>query len=75
MNIWYSRKTAKDELRETLFFSGMNHKEWTKDANGYEIETEMGTLRIRSMYDVRLNGHKVGSVTDMKREVGRWLMR
>lgn len=75
MNIWYSRKTAKDELKETLFFSGMNYSGWTKDSDGYEIDTEMGKLRIRSMYDIRLNGKKVGSVTDVKRAVGQWLMR
>ena len=75
VNIWFSRKTAKEEVRETLFFSGMTYGVWNKDANGYDIETELGKLEIRSMYDIRLAGKKVGSPTDFKRVVGEWIRK
>ena len=73
VNIWFSRKTAKDELKETLFFSGMEYGEWSKDSNGYSVETSLGKVEIRSMYDIRVAGKKVGSPTDFKRVVGHWI--
>jgi hypothetical protein len=75
VNIWFSRKTAKEELKETLFFSGMDYGEWSKDANGYSIQCSVGKVDIRSMYDVRVNGKKVGSATDFKRVVADWIQR
>lgn len=75
VNIWFSRKTAKDELKDTLFFSGMEYGDWTKGKDGYSVECSVGKVEIRSMYDIRLNGRKVGGVTDFKRVVGEWIMR
>ena len=75
MNIWYSRKQAKDELKDTLFFSGMTYGQWTKGKDGYSIECTIGKVDIRSMYDIRVNGSKVGSPTDFKRVVGHWIQR
>jgi len=75
MNIWYSRKQAKDELKDTLFFSGMTYGQWTKGKDGYSIECTIGKVDIRSMYDIRVNGSKIGSPTDFKRVVGHWIQR
>lgn len=75
MNIWYSRKQARDELKDTLFFSGMHYGEWTKGKDGYRIECSVGVVDIRSMYDIRVNGTKIGSPTDFKRVVGDWICR
>jgi hypothetical protein len=74
MNVWFGRKTAKEELKDTLFFSGMNYGEWTKGKDGYSIECSVGKVEIRSMYDIRVNGKKVGSPTQFKRVVGEWIM-
>jgi hypothetical protein len=30
---------------------------------------------VRSLYDIRVNGKKVGSPTQFKRVVGDWIMR
>lgn len=75
VNIWFSRKTAKDELKETLFFSGMEYGEWSKGKDGYAVDCSVGKVEIRSMYDIRVNGRKVGGVTDFKRVVGDWIQR
>lgn len=75
MNVWFSRKTAKEELKDTLFFSGMNYGEWTKGKDGYSIECSIGKVEVRSLYDIRVNGKKVGSPTHFKRVVGDWIMR
>lgn len=75
VNIWFSRKTAKDELKDTLFFSGMEYGQWDKGKDGYSIQCSLGKVEIRSMYDIRLNGKKVGSPTDFKRVVGDWIQR
>lgn len=75
MNIWYSRKTAKDELKDTLFFSGMEYGQWDKSKDGYSIQCSLGKVEIRSMYDIRVNGSKIGSPTDFKRVVGHWIQR
>ncbi len=75
MNVWFGRKTAKEELKDTLFFSGMNYGEWTKGKDGYSIECSVGKVEVRSLYDIRVNGKKVGSPTQFKRVVGDWIMR
>jgi hypothetical protein len=75
MNVWFGRKTAKEELKDTLFFSGMNYGEWTKGKDGYSIECSVGKVEVRSLYDIRVNGKKVGSPTQFKRVVGEWIMR
>jgi hypothetical protein len=75
MNVWFGRKTAKEELKDTLFFSGMNYGEWTKGKDGYSIECSVGKVEVRSLYDIRVNGKKVGSPTQFKRVVGEWIQR
>jgi hypothetical protein len=75
VNIWFLRKEAKEELKDTLFFSGMTYGEWTKHKDGYSIECSLGKLDIRSMKDVRLNGKKVGTVRDFKRLAGLFAQR
>jgi hypothetical protein len=75
MSIWFSRKTAKEELKDTLFFSGMTYGEWTKGKDGYSIECSLGKVEVRSLYDIRVNGKKIGSPTQFKRVVGDWIMK
>lgn len=75
MNVWFGRVTARQELSDTLFFSGMNYGEWTKGKDGYAIECSVGKVEVRSLYDVRVNGTKVGSPTQFKRIVGDWIQR
>lgn len=75
MNIWFSRKTAKEELKDTLFFSGMEYGEWTKGKDGYAIECSVGKVEVRSLYDIRVNGKKIGSPTQFKRVVCDWIQR
>jgi len=75
MNIWFSRKTAKEELKDTLFFSGMEYGEWTKGKDGYSIECSVGKVEVRSLYDIRVIGKMVGSPTQFKRVVGDWIQR
>lgn len=75
MNVWFGRVTARQELSETLFFSGMTHGVWSKGKDGYSIETSIGTVDVRSLYDIRVNGKKVGSPTQFKRVVGDWIQR
>jgi hypothetical protein len=75
MNAWFSRHVTKGELTELLAFCGVTRESSIKHSSHYELPTSMGTIEIRSGYDIRLNKRKIGSLEMFRQEIYRMITR
>jgi hypothetical protein len=69
MNAWFSRHVTKGELTELLAFCGVERKSSIKHSSHYELPTSIGSIEIRSGYDIRINKRKIGSMEMFRQEI------
>jgi hypothetical protein len=69
MNAWFSRHVTKGELTELLAFCGVERKPSIKHGSHYELPTSIGSIEIRSGYDIRINNRKIGSMEMFRQEI------
>jgi hypothetical protein len=75
MNAWFSRHVTKGELTELLAFCGVSRDHSIKHSSHYELPTSIGSIEIRSGYDIRLNKRKIGSMEMFRQEIYRMITR
>lgn len=75
MNAWFSRHVTKGELTELLAFCGVTREHSIKHSSHYELPTSIGSIEIRSGYDIRLNKRKVGSLEMFRQEIYNMIKR
>lgn len=75
MNAWFARHQTKVELTELLAFCGVTRESSIKHSGHYELPTSLGTIDIRSGYDIRLNKRKIGSMEMFRQEIYRMIKR
>jgi hypothetical protein len=73
MNAWYSRHVTKGELTELLAFCGVERKSSIKHSSHYELPTSIGSIEIRSGYDIRIDKRKIGSMELFRQEIYRMI--
>jgi hypothetical protein len=73
MNAWYSRHVTKGELTELLSFCGVERKSSIKHSSHYELPTSIGSIEIRSGYDIRIDKRKIGSMELFRQEIYRMI--
>jgi hypothetical protein len=69
MNAWFSRHVTKGELTELLAFCGVERKPSIKHSSHYELPTSIGSIEIRSGYDIRINNRQIGSMEMFRQEI------
>jgi len=69
VNAWFSRHVTKGELTELLAFCGVERKSSIKHSSHYELPTSIGSIEIRSGYDIRINKRKIGSMEMFRQEI------
>ena len=73
MNAWFSRHVTKGELTELLAFCGIERASSIKHSSHYELPTSIGSIEIRSGYDIRINKRKIGSMEMFRQEIYRMI--
>jgi hypothetical protein len=73
MNAWFSRHVTKGELTELLAFAGVTRESSIRHSSHYELPTSIGSIEIRSGYDIRLNKRKIGSMEMFRQEIYRMI--
>jgi hypothetical protein len=69
VNAWFSRHVTKGELTELLAFCGVTRESSIKHSSHYELPTSIGSIEIRSGYDIRINKRKIGSMEMFRQEI------